>query len=285
MTITVDEYKRRRDENTIEYLRQEATGSFDIRQYHGFDALKGTVSKWVLASKTYDILSAVILGFLPILITKTGTDAMRLVDTNFRPAELKSTYTDESKFIKTENDAIYSATQDKISDGRVDRDSTTSFKSNFNATYNIIDNLGVKNIDTFLLVNDSRTDELVECYIMSGNEMEKYLSDKKIPASGAVQIKLTKFEKLGEPYRDTIIPILGLEKWKASLLPTLPLIKVVTPKRARGPKEASQVVGLLPLPKSHPSSQTPIPYNLEIGQQQSLDFGDTLPTYPSLISL
>ncbi len=276
--ITKTEFIRRRDENTAEYHRQEKEGSFDLKKYHGYDALKGTVSKWVLASKTYDILAAIVLGFLPILITKTGVDAMRLVDDEFRPAELKSTYTDESKFIKTKNNTIYSATQDKIQDGKIDKDNTTSFKSNFNATYNIVNNIGVKNIDTFLLVNDSRTDELVECYIMIGSVMEKYLNDKIIPASGAIQIKLTKFEKLGEPYRDTIIPIIGLDDWKTSLLSDLPLVKVISRKKSTQSNTSSPVPDSVEQSKIDPIQQIPTPY-IEVNvQSEILDSEETQPT-------
>ena len=282
--MEIQEFIKLRDENTIEYNRQLLTNSWDIKKFHGFDARAGTVGRWELCRKPHDILGSVILGFLPILKTKTGYDAMKLVGTEFIGVELKSSYTDEFKFIKTKRNAIYSATLDKIYNGQIDKNNTTSFRSNFNATYSIIDNLGMKNIDTYLIIVDSRTDDLVDCFLINGPIMEIYLNGRKIPASGSVQIKLSTFEKLGKQYTDTITPIIGLEKWKKSLLPTLPLVQV-TSKKSQTKKISSPKKHSSPKTKIHPNVQIPILCNLEIDQLQSSDFVDTQPISLFEISL
>ncbi len=260
--MTPQEYIRRRDENTAEYRRQLKSNSFDIKKFHGFDVIAGTLGRWELSKKPHDILGAVLLGFLPILRKKTGYDAMRLDGVNFVGVELKSSYTDEGKFIKTKLNTIYSATTDRLFDGKIYKQYTTSFKSNFNATYSIIENLGMKNIDTYLIIIDNRTDEIVDCFLIEGPGMEKYLDSITIPVSGNVQIKLSVFERLGSQYTNTITPIIGLEQWKESLLPDLPLIHVIN-------KPIDKNIPLLTPDsslesKTDPTGQIPILYNEEI---------------------
>lgn len=270
------EFIRRRDENTAEYHRQVTANSFDIKKFHGFDIEAGMLGRWELSKKPHDILSAVLLGFLPILRTKTGFDAMRLDGTQFVGVELKSSYTDNTKFIKTKLNAIYSATADKIVDGKICRNNTTSFKSNFNATYDIKENLGMKNIDTYLIIADNRVDEIVDCFVIGGYVMETYLNGKLIPDSGKVQIKLSTFEKLGKQYTETITPIIGLEKWKQSLLPNLPIVHVVNK-----PLETNTSLPILDcesLTKTDPIEQNTNPCIEDNDPQGILDFLGTAPS-------
>jgi len=258
--ITTDTYIERVLHNTIEYHRQEKENCFDLKKYHGFDAPAGTVPRWVLASKTYDILSSVILGFLPILVTKTGTDAIRLVNDNFKSVELKSSYADESKFIKTENNTIYSATANKIVDGKINKNNTTLLKSNYNASYEIAKNIDVKNLDTFLLINDSRNDILVDCFVIEGDVMIEYLKSREIPESGKVTIKLTKFEELGKKFTGSIIGVPGFETWSKSLLPDLQTVHVMQPAQFdlwNMQRVSSQFQHFFDLPKTDPIEQTP----------------------------
>lgn len=256
--MDTQKFTRRVTENTAEYLNQLATNSMDYKKFHGFDALAGELGRWELAKKSHDILGAVMLGMLPVLRSKTGFDAMKLVNNTFVGVELKSSYTNESKFIRTAQNAIYSATLEKIVNGKIDKVNATSYKSNFNATYSIIENLGLKNIDTYLIIIDSRTDEIVDCFLIIGPVMEIYLNERKIPASGNVQIKLSTFEKLGTQYTDTIVPIIGLEAWKKSLLPALPLVHVVSKKRQTKKNFLPDLDSVLPT-KNDPSLQTSIP--------------------------
>lgn len=240
--ILFQEYIRRRDENTAEYNRQIATNSFDPKKFHGFDAVAGELSRSKLASKTHDILAAVILGFLPVLNSKSGTDAMRLDDDlTYSHVELKTSYTEEEKFIKTPKDSVYSVTTNKIVNNEVPRDSTTSIKSNYEAAYKIVNNLDVKNIDTYLLLLDSRTDELIDCRMIEGKVMGDYLNSRKIPSSGNLKVKYTVFEELGTTVNHTCVPIIGFDVWKTKLLPSLPTVRVLpssTKRKSRSKKNA-----------------------------------------------
>lgn len=231
--ISEQEFIRRRNSNSIELLRQLNSDTLDPTKFHGFDAEAGTLGRFEIASKTQDILSAALLGFLPILLTKSGIDAIRLEDENFYPVELKSSYTDETKFVKTKNNAIYSVTQEKIINGTIDKNSTTSFKSNYNATYNIIGNLGIKYIDTYLLIIDRKKDMLIDCFMIPAESMKLYLSSRKIPPSGHLSIKLSTFEKIGRRFSDTVIPPIGLDRWKKNLLPFLPEVKIIKQESTR----------------------------------------------------
>jgi len=272
------EFITKRDKNSTELKLQIKEGRFDLMKFYGFDADPGIVGRWILASKTHDILGAIYLGFLPILNSRKGVDAMKLEDGIIKPVELKSTYTDTSKLIKTENDAIYSVTQDKVIDGAVKKDSTTSFKSNFNATYKIVGNLEVKGIDTYLLIIDERTDALIDVYMMEGKIIAEYLADKKIPKSSALQIKMTIFEKLGKIVTDTIMPTLGFTSWKDSLLPCLPLVKVVS--KSRKSKIPSPILDFVPETKIDPIEQLPSPYTEALALPENLDLVDIQPTSP-----
>lgn len=231
--ITINEFIKRRDENTAEYLRQELSNSFDLKKYHGFDTEKGSLGKYILASKTHDILAAIALGFLPLLNSRSGTDAMRLNVDKFEKVELKTSYTDETKLIKTKRNAVYSATTDRIIGGIVPRDSTTSLKSNYEAAYNIVDNIGVKDIDTYLMLVDSRNDRFIDCFMIPGLIIGKYLSVRTIPSSGNIKIKFTIFEELGKQVTHTCVPVIGFNQWKDSLLPTLPVVHVQSPSRKK----------------------------------------------------
>ena len=223
--ISVEEYKRRVEENTKEYNRQSAQGQFDLRQYHGFDTLARKATKCVLMKKPADILCAVILGFLPILTKNTGADAIRLDGIIFTPVELKSSFTDESKFIKTDRGTIYSASPGRIVNNTISPNNVTNLKSCYNATYSIKDNISLKGIDTYLVVLDSRNDDVIDCFCIPAEKMVAYFNSRKVAASGNLQIKLAEFMNLGKQF-NTVIPMIGFEKWREQLLPLLPVVKV-----------------------------------------------------------
>lgn len=226
--ISQAEFERRVNENTAEYKRQKSRNSFDIKRFHGFDAVAGELGRYELSKKPQDILGSVELGFLPILRKNTGVDAMRLGPCGFIGIELKSSYTDERKFVRTERGAVYSATPGKIINGEIRKNDTTSLKSNYNASYSIVGNIEAKYVETYLLIIDSRTDRLIDCHVMTADNIKNYLSKRIIPNSGSVQIKLSIFEKYGYRYTDTILPILGFDAWKESLIPNMPLVKVIS---------------------------------------------------------
>lgn len=231
--ITKKEFRKRVKENTAEYIRQRTHNIFDLKRYHGADVEKGLLADIVLAKKSHDIIGAIVLGFLPYLKETTGHDALKLEDNKFKFVELKTTYTDQDKFIKTENNAIYSVTQDLIVNNSIPKNNSTSLKSNFQATYTIKGNLDSKGIDTYLLVFDSKDGMLICVHEMKDNVIKKYLDDRKIPESGSVTIKLTTFEKLGTPYEKSVIPAIGLDIWKENMLKNLRVVHIISLPRKK----------------------------------------------------
>jgi len=224
--ITAATYRKRVLQNTETFNKQKQNNSFDLKQYHGFDLEAGQASSTTLSSKSHDIRCAVILGFLPILGKKTGPDAIKLTGKIFSSVELKSSYTDESKFYKTIKDTVYSVSPGKIVNGVVFRKDTTSIKSVFNASYNIKDNISSKGIDTYLILLDSRNEDVIDCFEVTGDVMMDYLNDRTIPASGSLTIKLSIFISKGSRAKSAI-PVIGFDKWENFLLPVLPVVRVI----------------------------------------------------------
>lgn len=279
--MEIQEFIKLRDENTVEYNRQLLNNSFDLKKFHGFDAKAGSLGRYVLAKKTHDILAAVALGFLPYLKENTGADAVKLVDGLFVTVEVKSSYTDIMKLFKNKNNTVYSTEDINLWADKVPKANIRSLKSCFNASYKIVNNLSSKFRDTCFVVVDNLTDEIVEAYEMDTNAMTIYLSERKIPESGNMSIKLVEFMSLGKPI-DTVIPKLGFKVWEQSLLSSLPLKEVLNPKKVSRKQKTTNIS--LPVadsesdPKNDPSSQTSSPYSLMIEQQQTLDLEDIQPT-------
>jgi hypothetical protein len=224
--ITVDTFKLRVAENTATYIHQMANNSFDLKKYHGFDVIAGSVTSTILSSKAHDIRCAVILGLLPILGKKTGPDAKKLVGIIFQDVELKSSYTDESKFYKTERNTVYSVSQDAIINGTAFKRNTTGLKSSYNAAYNIKDNISSKGIHTCLVIFDSRNDDVIDSYEIDSQTMTTYLNGRTASKTGSLTIKLSTFMSKGVQ-STTVIPVVGFDNWRYLLLPSLPLIKVI----------------------------------------------------------
>jgi len=223
--ITIDIAKERILRNTEIFKKQKETNSFDLKQYYGVDAEAGQVSCAMLSKKAHDILASVALGFLPILTKITGPDAIKLDGIIFTPVELKSSFTDETKFIKTVRGTVYSATPGKIVNNTISPNNVTNLKSCYNATYSIKDNISLKGIDTYLVIFDSRNDDIIDCFCISAERMIIYFNSRRVAASGSLQIKLAEFMDLGKQF-STVIPMIGFEKWKNTLLPVLPVVNV-----------------------------------------------------------
>lgn len=277
--ITEQEFKKRADENEAEYNKQLLSNSFDLKKFHGFDCEAGKASRSILSRKGNDILDAVIHRMLPVLTKASGVDAYKCVNGVFIPVELKSSYTDESKFFRTKQNAIYSVTLDKIVDGCVSRNNTTSFKSNFNATFEIRENLDVKNLEMYFTVRDSRDDRIIEVIKVSGKDIHSYLSSRQIPSSGHVPIKLTTCEQLGERVTTAIVDIVGLDVWKNELLKTLPLIKVISPKKSTR-KNISLLKTNSQETRTDPSEQISTPYTKDADLSETEDQQETQPIFP-----
>ena len=221
--ITIQEYNRRVQENTSEYLQQLLTDSFDLKKFHGVDILAGTVSRCKLSKKSHDILAAIILGFLPFLLENTGTDAISLENGIFVPVECKTSYTNTEKLFKSDRSTIYYTKDITQWADKVPRNKCTPLKSCFNAAYKITNNIALKGVDTYLLCIDELNDSVISIFKINADIITEYFTTRFVPESGLITIKQVTFEKLGRPVSQAIIPIIGFDNWKNSLLNKLPI--------------------------------------------------------------
>lgn len=229
--MELQEYQRRVEENTKEYLKQLQDDSFDLMKFHGADVEAGEISRIKLCKKGHDLLGAVMLKFLPYLEENTGADALAYTNNSFREIEIKTTYTDQSKLVRTERNAVYSTKH--LSEDVIDRNKTTSLKSCFNASYDIKKNKDSKARDTYLLAVDEETDAIIECAMATEDAMRGYLKGRQESKTGSMDIKLSTLEDIGSPYRNTVTLVIGYNKWKESVIKTAPLKKISSPSRKK----------------------------------------------------
>jgi len=218
MTISVNEYIRRVDENTKEFINQMKENSFDITKFHGFDVEKGILSPIILLKKVHDIFAAVVLRKLPYLKKNHGADAVELSNTNeFIDIELKTSYNSisESKAFKTAANTVYFTKDVKLWKGDwVDRNKTALAKSQFNAKFEIKNNLHTKERKTYLLCIDSDSSEFICAYSMPGKKVLEFLETSK-------DIKLASFMTYGTEVTDLVLEPVGWDKWIERHLPIL----------------------------------------------------------------
>ena len=209
------EYNRRVRENTTILLQQESTRSRDLTKFHGFDALAGELGPDIAIYKAFDIRAATLLGHLPILRANTGADGVNLETNIFREAEYKMCYataTPETAF-KTCNDTIYFTKDVNLWADEVKDTKTTSSGSKFSAKFNRDSKKASKNRDTYIIASDTVSEKYIDCYMLLGELVVKYLS-----SSG--DIKLGSFMKYGKRV-DLLVPTIGYKNWINALLPTL----------------------------------------------------------------
>jgi len=229
--ITVDEYKKRIQENTVEWYNQKTTNSFDITKYHGVDATAGSVNTILLLKKTHDIYAALILGFLPYILENTGADAVRLDAHGYTDVELKTCYAhiSPSTAFKTERDTIY-CTKDVGMWGKyVDKNKTQILESTFSAAFRITHNLQTKNRDTYIIAIDGTDGCIIDIYSLEGNLVVDYLKTSN-------DIKLGSFLSKGTKVASPVEVVKGWYTWVDGLLPLLET-KVCEPPPQRARRE------------------------------------------------
>ena len=73
---------------------------------------------------------------------------------------------------------------------------------------------------------DSRNEDIIDCFEITGDIMADYLNSRTIPVSGSLTIKLSIFISKGKQ-TNCSIPIIGFDNWRNQLLPLLPLVRVI----------------------------------------------------------
>lgn len=201
-------YLRKQKENTEELRKQEASESFDITKFHGYDYDRGVLPAVKLLKKVHDIFAAVRFGFLPYLGEHTGADAVMLENGIFIDVELKTCYSHISAataFV-TLAGTIYFTKDVSLWTDWVDENATSIAASQFKATFEIKRNLQSKNRKTFLICIDGNTGEYICVYSMEGNLVLEFLK-----TSG--DIKLGSFISKGKEVTDFLLPVVGWQNW------------------------------------------------------------------------
>lgn len=148
--------------------------------------------------KNDDLLPAALIGAL-VIDALHGHDALMLEGDQLKPVELKLALTYRNKYWITPRKAIYTGFANI--DGR-----KSCFRSDVAANYEIKHNLDSKNVPTFLVAIDKVSYEVIDCYMMQGEEVLARLQhnrvknearDKKI---SKIELKLNAFMASGSRY-------------------------------------------------------------------------------------
>jgi hypothetical protein len=183
--ISKAEFRRRVAENT-EYFQRNYKKSLDISRYHFFDAVAGEQAPLSLMDKVHDIMTAVAVGALP-LTTKSGADAMMLIDGELQEIELKfSTISSENFTVGPRGGIVCVRDNSKM---------PLSSVIMAKWTINTEDHLKSKNRPSILVAFDKSRNEFIDARMLSGKKTVELLSQEK--KSKARFINWAGFERHG----------------------------------------------------------------------------------------
>jgi len=215
------EITRKIAENSAELKQQTKRNSFDLKKFHGADTLAGELSEFVLSAKAYDILAGIHIGALPYLREKHGADGIIIKNGKIQQVEFKTsarTINADSAFI-TKRGTIYHTKEDNKLLECVKKTEVVVMESAFKASYGSIiykSNLLSKCRDTYLLIFDEHTNQIIDCFMLDGNTVVKCLRSSN-------DIKLGTFINRGSRVVLESGPVIGYAAWKKKLGTTLPL--------------------------------------------------------------
>ena len=214
------EITRKIAENSAEIKRQTKNNSFDLKKFHGADAHAGDLSTFVLSAKAFDILAGAHIGALPYLKEKHGADGILIKNSKIEKVEFKTsarTINADNSFINTRG-AIYLTKEDNKLLECVKKSEVVSLESAFFASFAVQyeSNLHSKCRDTYLLAFDEHNNQIIDCFMLDGDTVVKYLRTSN-------SIKLGTFIKHGKSVVLESGPVTGYAQWKKELSTTLPL--------------------------------------------------------------
>lgn len=217
---TVEQYNKRVEENSKIFKKQYKNNDFNITDYNWFDAKRKTIKVCAAKNKVDDIYAACILGFLPVS-SPSGPDAYTCIDGIFVPVELKTTYINSKKIWQSDRGTAYTGKQNTET-------RRTSIKSSAEASFDIRNNLLVKDLVTYLILSDSFTGKVVDAYYVSGSVVLDYLTNNKNTnqekTSSKRTIKLSTFMRLGTQAK-TVVRKTGCDKWIEQVLKKAPMLE------------------------------------------------------------
>jgi len=217
----IKEITRKIAENSAEIKRQMKNNSFDLKKFHGADAHAGDLSAFVLSAKAFDILAAAHIGALPYLKEKRGADGIFIKNGKITEVEFKTssrTINTDNSFV-TKRGAIYLTKEDNKLLECVKKSECVKLESAFTASFGDIQyesNLQSKCRDTYLIAFDEHTNQIIDCFMLTGDIVVDYLQTSN-------SIKLGTFIKHGKQVALESGPVIGYAQWKKALGVTLPL--------------------------------------------------------------
>lgn len=216
MDLPQQEFQRRVDENTVELKKQISNRTRDVTKFHGFDALAGELDPDVVMHKSSDIWVAALIGCLAILTRKTGADGVTSNGIEYKEVEFKSCYAHVSPDVafKTPLGTIYFTKDVNMWGSHVKESTTQRAASKFKASFDKSKHKPSKDRDTYLVAKDASSGELIDCYMLPGEKVIKYLKTSN-------DIKLGSFISDGKQV-PLQVPVLTFKSWHESILLILP---------------------------------------------------------------
>jgi hypothetical protein len=146
-----------------------------------------------------DMVAATVVGSIPFA-GKHGVDALMLVEGKFKEIEVKLSYRCKSVFSMGVKGGLYQG--------------GAALKSAIAASYEIVNNLSKKNIDTYFVVIDQDDCRIVEVSMLSGAVVVEKLNN----CTGKKRsIKLSTFLIHGKMIRDDHFTVLGVDEWQKEI--------------------------------------------------------------------
>ena len=218
--MEIDRFLGAIEHNANMTKEQLQTGRFCAQDYYFLRNVTGELileepnSHRLSVSRKFDDLSAAsIVGALPF-INQHGADALLVNDDgSFNLVELKQSMVSHTRFKCGPKGGIY------VGDSRNNR---VSLRSNLGASYNICNNLGKKNMETYHVLIDEELREVVCVHIMNGEAVLDCLttnqSNGKVKTGKSREIKLGTFASQGVEITPAKFRTIGLVNWENFIL-------------------------------------------------------------------
>jgi hypothetical protein len=205
------EFQRRVDHNT--QILKSALESKEpilsiLPKIYTYDTKPGELNSSALLRKGHDMLPAAYLGLLANT-SRVGADAFKVLGNNHKiKYELKTS--------EINSDLIWAGALGGLYLGSPGRTTKISLTSALAAQYTLDteDIIESKNLNTVLMISDSKKDGYITAYELDGETIISYINRT---SNKTRDIKLCTFQKHGWNAQ-TVIPLMGFEQWKKSIV-------------------------------------------------------------------
>lgn len=213
--MNYNEFQRRVDYNT-QVLKDTIAANEPIinilPKIYTYDTEPGELNSSVLLRKGHDMLPATYLGLLANT-ARNGADAFKVLGNNHKVMyELKTS--------EINSDLVWLGNRGGMYLGTPGRTTKICLTSALSAAYSLDteDIIDSKNLNTVLLISDSKKDGYITAYELDGETIISYINRT---ANRKRDIKLCTFMKHGWNAK-TVIPLMGFTAWKKSIIDKAP---------------------------------------------------------------